>query len=250
MKKVLLGIGLALHIIYYVHSILSLCYNDYRAFDYWLKAMVIAMPVVAVYFIDAIKSLVNKTTFNIIKLTTVIISIPLLLFVGCTLDTVCSIIWNSYFVILFLLETISLFIKSVNNSDTMKIFEQFTKTKPITMETEFVKIYKLSHNNKDYEIIIPKRTANRHSIIHCIDDYIAWEQAPLFPRLVGRIRGIKTPICKFAPKKDCATIFVIKGKPNGITGLDDGIFRSALKFDKEHINVMTLASLKSGEFNK
>lgn len=126
----------------------------------------------------------------------------------------------------------------------MKIFEQFKKSKPIAQDSEFVNVYKFALDDKEYKIIIPKKTANRHSILHCTDDYIAWEQAPLFPRLVGRSYGLRKPIYKFDTDKNYVTIFVIKGKPNGVTGLDDGIFKSVRKFDPKFINVMNYKSFK------
>ena len=126
----------------------------------------------------------------------------------------------------------------------MKIFEQFKNSNPITQNNEFVNVYNFSLNDKEYKIIIPKKIANRHSILHCIDDYIAWEQAPLFPRLVGRSYGIRKPIYKFDNTKDSITIFVVKGNPNGVIGLDDGIFKSVHKFDPNFINVMDYKSFK------
>ncbi len=126
----------------------------------------------------------------------------------------------------------------------MKLFEQFIKTKPLLEETEHIKVYKLLHNGEHYKIIIPKKRANRHTIIHCVDDYIAWEQAPLFPRLEGRSYGIKSPIYKFPSDKDCYTIFAIKGNPNGVIGLDSGIFKSGKQFDRHFINIIKYNTLK------
>ena len=44
--------------------------------------------------------------------------------------------------------------------------------------------------------------------------------------------------------KDCIRIFVIMGKPNSITGLDEGIFCSIHKYDEKYINVMSEARFK------
>lgn len=254
MKKILTIIGLLLHIIYYVFAILSLGDYEYSgyghgtAFAYWVYAMAISILIIIIYIAESIISLINsQRTFNIIKLIVVIALVPLVYYVGGTADTVCSIIWNIYFTVVFILEIISLFIKN-NNNDNVNLFEHIIKTRPLIEETEHIRVYKLLHNGENYKIIVTKKRANRHTIIHCTDDCIAWEQAPLLPRLVGRSYGIKTPIYKFKPEKDFYTIFVIKGSPNGVIGLDDGIFSSALKFDKDHINVMTLTRFKKGEF--
>ena len=45
--------------------------------------------------------------------------------------------------------------------------------------------------------------------------------------------------------KSSIEIVVILGRPNCITGLDEGIFRSIHRFDSEHINVMSEARFKT-----
>ena len=113
MKKVFTITGLALHFIYYVFAILSLGnYNSNQAFEFWVFAMIISFPCLAVYLIDAIKSFSsNKNGFNIFKLLLVLLAVLMCLFIGCTLTVMCSIIWNTYFTILFLVQIISLFVK-------------------------------------------------------------------------------------------------------------------------------------------
>ncbi len=120
----------------------------------------------------------------------------------------------------------------------MSIFYLFKNKAVVESETEFVRIYGVSNNDIAYKIIVTKRKANNHTIIHCINNYIAWEQVPLIPKLFGRYYGDKIPIYKFSDEKD-VVVFVISGKPNGITGLDDGVFRCANNFSKNHINVMS-----------
>ena len=68
----------------------------------------------------------------------------------------------------------------------------------------------------------------------------------MVPRLVGRtgLGGDRIPVAQISPSKDAVTLFIIKGKPNSITGLDEGIFRSVHKFDKKLINVMSEARFK------
>ncbi len=129
----------------------------------------------------------------------------------------------------------------------MKIFEQFKKLKSCDEETKHLKIYKLTQSGKDYKIILTKKSANRFTIFHCVDDTILLEQVPRFYRLAGKFPGTgdRLSIYKFQNNNNCVTIFVIKGKPNGITGLDDGIFRSASKFDENLINIMTLRNFKT-----
>lgn len=125
----------------------------------------------------------------------------------------------------------------------MKIFECFKLSKELINETEFVKIYKLICEEKEYKIIITKRAANKYTIIHFIDNTVFWEQIPRLPRLAGRQYGDKIPIYKFEGKI-LNTIFVIKGTPLGDKGLDDGFFRSLKNYNENFVNCMTYKQFK------
>ena len=117
----------------------------------------------------------------------------------------------------------------------MKLFNSFKAAKKLINETEFVKIYKLIHGEKEYKIIITKRFANKHTIIHFTDNTIFWEQIPHFPRLAGRPYG----------DKFLNTLFVVKGSPLGDEGLDDGIFRSPKRYNENFVNCMTYKKFKN-----
>lgn len=110
--------------------------------------------------------------------------------------------------------------------------------------TDKVGLVKFEDDNKTYEIYFTRKRANRYSIIHCKNSMVEWEQFPVLPRIAGRRYGIREPIINLAPSKDCVRIFVILGKPNSITGLDEGIFRSIHKYDENYINVMSEARFK------
>ena len=113
MNKLPSSIGLLIHIVYYILSILSLFYTGIKSFDYWLHAIVLAIPITILYLFESIKAFKNnKNIFNTVKLIVIIISVPLFIFVGGTDATICSIIWNIYFFIIFVIEIISLFAKS------------------------------------------------------------------------------------------------------------------------------------------
>ena len=98
--------------------------------------------------------------------------------------------------------------------------------------------------DKNYEIYFTRKRANKYSIIHCKNNTIEWEQFPVLPRIAGRIYGISEPLINLSPAKDCIRIFVVKGKPNCITGLDEGVFRSMHQYDENYINVMSEARFK------
>ena len=121
----------------------------------------------------------------------------------------------------------------------MSIYQRFQTAARLCEETEFVKIFRMTVADKLYKVVVTKRRANGHTVIHCEHGYVAWEQVPLFPRLSGRNYGDKTPIFTAIPEKDCVTLFVVQGRPNGFVGLDDGVFRCADNFDESGINVMS-----------
>lgn len=58
---------------------------------------------------------------------------------------------------------------------------------------------------------------------------------PAIPRLAGQWIGERVQIYKFSEKAS-NTVFVVKGRPNGFVGLDEGIFHSANNFDKNVVN--------------
>ncbi len=127
----------------------------------------------------------------------------------------------------------------------MTIYQAFKKASKLSDSTNFVKIYKCTFDGEEYCIIVTKRFATKNTIIHCIDDHVAWEQVPAVPRLAGRWSGERIPIYKFNDKSNI--VFVVKGRPNVIVGLDEGVFRSANNFDKNNVNVMSYRRFKKLE---
>ena len=128
-----------------------------------------------------------------------------------------------------------------------KIYSHFLELKkqcPRNCFMDKVGLVKFEVDNKKYEIYFPRKRANRYSIIHCKNITIEWEQFPVLPRIVGKMYGIREPIISIAPTKECVRIIVILGKPNSITGLDEGNFRSIHKYDENYINVMSESRFK------
>ena len=97
---------------------------------------------------------------------------------------------------------------------------------------------------KNYEIYFTRKRANKYSNIYCEDNTIEWEQFPVLPRIAGRRYGIREPIISVVPNKEVIKIVIILGKPNSITGLDEGNFRSVHKYDEAYVNVMSEARFK------
>ena len=121
----------------------------------------------------------------------------------------------------------------------MTLYQRFKTEAVLCEQTAFVRIYRLTADGTEYKVVGTKRRANGHSVIHCEHNRILWEQVPLFPRFAGRNYGDKVPIFTAIPEKGCVTVFVVRGKPDGFVGLDEGVFRSADRFDEKSINVMS-----------
>ena len=126
----------------------------------------------------------------------------------------------------------------------MSLYELFRNKAKLCEETEFIKVYRIMAKDKEYKVVLTKKRANGHTVIHCEHNCIKWEQVPLFPRFAGRNYGDKVPIYTAIPEKTCVTVFVVCGKPNGFVGLDDGYFRCAGNFDERCINVMSYHRFK------
>lgn len=128
-----------------------------------------------------------------------------------------------------------------------KLYERFNELKKIHADSfsDNIRLVKFERDDKLYEIYFTKKRANKYSIIHCKNNTIEWEQFPVFPRLVGSTySGHTTHLITLTPSNNCIRIFVISGKPNCITGLDEGVFRSVHKYDENYINVMSESRFK------
>ena len=129
------------------------------------------------------------------------------------------------------------------------LYDLFKKAKHDLVPTPFEKmnLVRFSDGGKTYEVYFTARRANKRTIINCVDNYIEWEQLPMLPMSRGCVYGIKERILSVTPSKEYVRIVVIMGKPTVITGLDDGIFRSANKFDEGYVNVMSETRFKKLE---
>ena len=125
-----------------------------------------------------------------------------------------------------------------------KRFKELKKQSPKDWFMDKIGLVKFEDDNKKYEIFFTRKRANRYSIIHCKNNTIEWEQFPVLPRIAGRRYGISEPLISLSPSRECIRIFVIKGKPNCITGLDEGVFHSIHQYDENYINVMSEARFK------
>ena len=140
-----------------------------------------------------------------------------------------------------------IFSKRGENNKMGILYENFklkSKQAPKNWFTDKIVLVKFTLENRNYEIYFTRKRANKYSIIHCKNNTIEWEQFPILPRIAGRMYGTREPIISLSPSKNCIKIFVVKGTPNSIIGLDEGIFASARKYDEKRINVMSEARFK------
>lgn len=114
MKKYIPLFGIGLHTVCFVFAVLSLGDYEYagygvgRAFAFWIYSMLIAVPCIAVYFVDAILSLKDKkSAIGIAKLIFLILAVLIFLFIGARAELLCFAIWNIFFMGLFIFEIIS-----------------------------------------------------------------------------------------------------------------------------------------------
>ena len=128
----------------------------------------------------------------------------------------------------------------------MTLYQRFKTTARLCEETDFVKVYRVAAEDIEYKVVVTKKRANGHTVVHCENNRILWEQVPLFPRFAGRNYGDKVPIFTAVPEKNYVTLFVVKGRPNGFVGLDEGVFRCADNFDENSINVMSWRRFRNG----
>ena len=101
------------------------------------------------------------------------------------------------------------------------------------------------HEGISYRVITTKRRANRLSLIRCVNNAVVWEQIPLlYLRYNERGRGNVIDNIPVSIDKNMVTLFVIKGKPRSIWGLDEGIFRSAKRMDASYVTLMSEKRMK------
>ncbi|MBQ7780249.1 MAG: hypothetical protein IJ404_07110 [Clostridia bacterium] len=128
------------------------------------------------------------------------------------------------------------------------LFKEAAKNSTVPTPFDKMNLVRFTDGDKNYEVYFTAKRANKRTIISCVDNFIEWEQLPLLAMSWGSVYGTKKErILSATPSKEYVRIVVIMGKPTVITGLDDGIFRSANKFDEGYVNVMSETRFKKLE---
>ena len=121
-----------------------------------------------------------------------------------------------------------------------ELYNAYLSNRKNALRVENTSTVEFEYGGENYRVIMTRKRANKLSLIRCSGRAIAWEQIPfLYLRYNERGRGDVIANIPVGVDKKCVTIFVIKGKPRSIWGLDEGNFRSANKFDKDFVNVMS-----------
>ena len=117
MKRKAAAFGLLCHVISYYFGFLSLGNYSYAgkgvspAFGYWIYCIINALLCLLFYLYDALRLVTYKRSFfNIFRMILVILAGFLCLFVGGSLGVMNSIIWQSYFAIVFVVQILSMFV--------------------------------------------------------------------------------------------------------------------------------------------
>ena len=133
----------------------------------------------------------------------------------------------------------------------MSFYSHYRKFGEKVDENEYIRTVRFNYKDKNFVIYITKKSANRLTHIHCREDEtVNWEQR----RIYGFMNPSRVERVLAKPKRSAneIVVFVIKGRPGTITGLDEGIFVSAKKgrldTDKD-IFVMSEAVFKCFEPN-
>ena len=120
------------------------------------------------------------------------------------------------------------------------IYKAYLENVENEVENENTKTVIFTLDGVSYRVIMTKKRANRLSLIRCMNKTVAWEQIPfLYLRYNERGRGDVIDSISVDVDRKYVTLFVIKGKPREIWGLDEGVFCSANHFDASRINLMS-----------
>ena len=138
-------------------------------------------------------------------------------------------------------------IMSYSREDSLSFYQYFRTYGDVCEESETVKRISFAFDGQKYAVYMTKKAATKATRIYCEEDGTVYREqyymmgGPCTPSVV------KSVLVKPTRGEDEITLVVIKGKPGGITGLDEGIWVSAkngkLKSDRD-IFVMSEAVFK------
>ncbi|MGM9645582.1 MAG: hypothetical protein ACI3XS_02705 [Eubacteriales bacterium] len=123
----------------------------------------------------------------------------------------------------------------MKNSD---FFGAFKKSGVLVEKDKLCSVYSLNYGGADYVVKVMNKRAGKHSIIHCYEADIILEKFYRFGLVPSRTETVMTRKNFAGDKK--RGIFVIKGKPMLVKGLDENGFISAIKIPKKSDDVYVM----------
>lgn len=125
------------------------------------------------------------------------------------------------------------------------IYKSYLNNRKNAVSDKRTKTVLFDNEGITYRVIVTKKRANKLSLIRCVNDTVVWEQIPfLYLRYNERGRGDVIDNIPVTIYKNSVTLFIIKGRPRDIWGLDEGMFRSAKRLDASYINLMSEKKFK------
>lgn len=108
----------------------------------------------------------------------------------------------------------------------------------------FVLVNYFKKNGVDYKVGVTQKKANKRTKIHCKDNHVIWEQ--VYPLGISPVSE-ETVICQPSEfmEKGRVCVLVVAGKPDGILGLEEGVFLSAQSWDGLNVNKLYVMTEKA-----
>lgn len=130
------------------------------------------------------------------------------------------------------------------DEEKKSFYEMFMKSAELVEKDKYFTTYRLDIGENKYLIKKTNRPANKHTVIHCKDEKIIWEQ--LIPLGISPAKETMPILNKNFAEPECRGIVIISGKPMCFMGLDENGFvssRGRVKSGKD-IYVMSSAAFK------
>ena len=134
--------------------------------------------------------------------------------------------------------------------ETKSFCELFKSNAVLVEKDEWFTNYRLTVGEDRYLIKKTNKSANKHTVIHCEDGKIVWEQ--IIPLGISPVRERTVLTVKNFYEKGERGIVLVSGKPMCFTGLDENGYVSAKGRARalDDVYVMSAAAFKLFEPNK
>lgn len=148
--------------------------------------------------------------------------------------------------------------KYVEPSGPFSFWDVFSDTAVLKKENALIRTYEVEYEGKSYVIYETRRRATKNSVIECRKNgtvYWVQYQNAVGVKVKGAVKTIKKkknddttklemPLIKSAPKEDRLELLLIRGRPESIQGLDEGVFASASNLRPGVLTVLNEAQMK------